>query len=67
MRDVPVIDSTGITALESFMVQCRHKKIRLVLCEIRAQPKKALERAGFFADLGADNMADTLEEAAANI
>jgi SulP family sulfate permease len=63
MRDVPVIDSTGITALESFMIQCRHRKIRLILCEIREQPKKALDKAGFTADLGAANIAVTLEEA----
>jgi SulP family sulfate permease len=63
MRDVPVIDSTGITALESFMAQCRHRKIRLILCEIRTQPKKALDKAGFTADLGAGNIAATLEDA----
>ncbi|MDR2741361.1 MAG: STAS domain-containing protein [Treponema sp.] len=63
MRDVPVIDSTGISALESFMAQCRHRKIRLILCEIRVQPKKALEKAGFTGELGAGNIADTLEDA----
>jgi SulP family sulfate permease len=63
MRDVPVIDSTGITALESFMIQCRHRKIRLILCEIRTQPKKALEKSGFLGDLGKENVVDTLEEA----
>jgi SulP family sulfate permease len=63
MRDVPVIDSTGITALESFMIQCRHRKIRLILCEIRPQPKKALEKSGFLGDLGREHVVDTLEEA----
>ncbi|MDR3145441.1 MAG: STAS domain-containing protein [Treponema sp.] len=63
MRDVPVIDSTGVSALESFMAQCRHRKIRLILCEIRIQPKKALEKAGFTSELGAENIADTLEDA----
>jgi SulP family sulfate permease len=63
MRDVPVIDSTGITALESFMIQCRHRKIRLILSEIRAQPKKALEKSGFIAELGIENTASSLEEA----
>jgi SulP family sulfate permease len=63
MRDVPVIDSTGITALESFLIQCRHRKIRLILCEIRTQPKKALEKSGFFNDLGTENTAEALEDA----
>jgi SulP family sulfate permease len=65
MRDVPVIDSTGIAALESFMAQCRHQKIRLILCEIRAQPKKILEKSGFSRDLGAENIAPALEDALA--
>jgi SulP family sulfate permease len=63
MRDVPVIDSTGISALESFMAQCRYRKIRLILCEIRVQPQKALEKAGFIGELGAENITGALEDA----
>lgn len=63
MRDVPVVDSTGITALESFLIQCRRRKIRLILCEIRSQPKKVLEKFGFIEELGTANIAETLEEA----
>jgi SulP family sulfate permease len=63
MRDVPVIDSTGIAALESFMIQCRHRKIRLILCEIRPQPRKALEKSGFAAQLGALSIVPTLDDA----
>ncbi|MDR2483211.1 MAG: sulfate permease [Treponema sp.] len=65
MRDVPAIDSTGITALESFLAQCRRGKIRLVLSEARAQPRKALEKAGFIDELGPENLKDTLEDALA--
>ncbi|MDR2797267.1 MAG: STAS domain-containing protein [Treponema sp.] len=63
MRAVPVIDSTGIAALESFLIQCRHRKINLMLCEIREHPGKTLEKAGFIGDLGADRIIPTLEEA----
>jgi SulP family sulfate permease len=63
MRDVPAVDSTGITALESFLTQCRNDKIRLILSEIREQPKKALEKARFIEEIGAENIRDTLEEA----
>ncbi|MFP3043661.1 STAS domain-containing protein [Treponema primitia] len=63
MRDVPAIDSTGITALESFLAQCRHGKIKLIISEVREQPRKAMEKAGFIADLGAENIAVTLEAA----
>jgi SulP family sulfate permease len=63
MRDVPAVDSTGIAALESFLTQCRHHRIRLILCEIREQPRKALEKAGFIDDMGAGNVRKTLEDA----
>ncbi|MDR0553981.1 MAG: STAS domain-containing protein [Treponema sp.] len=63
MADVPAVDSTGITALESFLAQCRRGKIRLILCEIREQPRKALEKAGLIAELGVENIKDTLQAA----
>ncbi|GHV45641.1 sodium-independent anion transporter [Spirochaetia bacterium] len=63
MRDVPAVDSTGITALESFLAQCRHGKIQLILSEIREQPKKALEKAGFLSEIGRENVLDTLGDA----
>jgi SulP family sulfate permease len=63
MRDVPAVDSTGITALESFLAQCRQGKITLIISEVREQPRKALEKAGFITELGPENVAATLEEA----
>jgi SulP family sulfate permease len=63
MRDVPAVDSTGIAALETFFAQCRHDKIPLILCEVREQPMKALEKAGFAADIGKENIKPTLEQA----
>ncbi|GHT52492.1 sodium-independent anion transporter [Spirochaetia bacterium] len=63
MQNVPAIDSTGITALESLLTQCRRGKIRLILCEIRSQPQKALEKAGFINEIGKENVLDTLDEA----
>ncbi|GHV32859.1 sodium-independent anion transporter [Spirochaetia bacterium] len=63
MRDVPAVDSTGITALESFLAQCRQGKIKLIISEVREQPRHALEKAGFITEIGAGNVAATLEEA----
>jgi len=63
MRAVPAIDSTGIAALESFWMQCKSKKIRLVLCECHHQPRAALQKSGFAGALGAENIIDTLDEA----
>jgi SulP family sulfate permease len=63
MRDVPAVDSTGIAALESFLTQCRRDNIRLILTEVRDQPRKALVKAGFIGAIGADNIRETLEDA----
>jgi SulP family sulfate permease len=63
MRDVPAVDSTGIAALESFLAQCRHGKIRLILCEVREHPRQALRKAGFIGELGELNVSDSLEAA----
>jgi SulP family sulfate permease len=63
MRAVPAIDSTGIAALESFLMNCRNKKIRLIITEICPQPKSALEKAGFTAACGHENFIATLDEA----
>jgi SulP family sulfate permease len=63
MRDVPVIDASGIAALESFMMQCKIRKVTLILSEIREQPRKALRKYGFIANLGTNNLKDTVEEA----
>jgi SulP family sulfate permease len=63
MRDVPAVDSTGIAALESFLAQCRHGKIRLILCETRAHPLSTLKKAGFIDELGPANISASLEAA----
>jgi SulP family sulfate permease len=63
MRDVPVIDASGIAALEAFTMQCKSRKVTLILSEIREQPHKALRKYGFIAALGTDNLKDTIEEA----
>jgi SulP family sulfate permease len=66
MRAVPAIDSTGIAALESFLLNCRKRKIRLIITEICPQPKAALDKAGFTDSCGRENFIATLEEALAH-
>ncbi|GHU48615.1 sodium-independent anion transporter [Spirochaetia bacterium] len=63
MKEVPVIDTTGIIALESFLAQCRSDKTQLVLCEVHDQPLRALQDSGFIDELGREHVWDTLEEA----
>jgi SulP family sulfate permease len=51
MRNVPVIDATGASAMLKFLGQCRAMGTRVILSGVRPQPRKAI------ADMCA-NMAD---------
>jgi sulfate permease, SulP family len=44
MDSVPYIDSSGATALESFARQARGNGTRVILCELREQPRLLLTR-----------------------
>lgn len=63
MKDVPAIDSTGISILENFVNQYKNKKIRIILCDIQAQPMRALNKAGFIKEIGKENIAEDLDKA----
>jgi SulP family sulfate permease len=64
LREVPVIDATGIGALRSFADRCRRDGTRLVLVGLQPAVRSALERMAVLprADIG---LAATLEEAVA--
>lgn len=48
LRSVPAIDATAYQALLAVRDQCRHKRTRLLLAELQAQPAKMLDKYGFF-------------------
>jgi SulP family sulfate permease len=48
VRSVPAIDATAYQALLSLRDQCRHKRTRLLIAELQAQPAKMLNKYGFF-------------------
>jgi SulP family sulfate permease len=47
MRDVPLVDSTAIGALNELAETCRRRGCRIILSGLRAQPRAALHRSGF--------------------
>ncbi len=46
MRLVPMIDASGIDAIENLVERCRRHGTRLVLSGVQAQPREALARMG---------------------
>jgi SulP family sulfate permease len=47
MRNVPMIDSSGVAALSDFMRRCRARGVAVIVSGIRPQPSEVLARMGF--------------------
>ncbi len=47
MRDVPLIDSTALSALEDVAVLCNRQQCRIVIAGLQQQPRQAMHRIGF--------------------
>src|SRR3546814_8405016 len=62
MRNVPMIDSSGVAALSDFMRRCRARGVVVIVSGIRPQPKEVLARMGF--GTGAGGRHDNLRLAA---
>jgi SulP family sulfate permease len=65
MRNVPVIDASGIRVLDDLFRSFSHQGIRFVIAGIQAQPLGALERAGKLDEYGRKNFVATLDQALA--
>jgi len=63
LRNVPAIDSTGISTIEDFYEDCRKNKIILLLSGIHAQPLFAAEKAGLIEKIGIDNCCGNIDDA----
>jgi SulP family sulfate permease len=63
MGHVPFVDATGILAIEEIISDFRRHGAAVLLAELRPNVRYKLERAGILDHLGAENLADTLEQA----
>ncbi len=63
MRDVSLLDSTGIRALRDVIARSRKDRTLVLISEVHAQPAIALERSGLKEELGPENLVMTLEDA----
>jgi SulP family sulfate permease len=65
MGHVPFVDTTGILAIEEIISDFRRHGAVVLLAELRPNVRYKLERAGVLEHLGAENIADSLEQARA--
>jgi SulP family sulfate permease len=63
LRNMTAIDGTGLHALEHFADVLRASGRSLILCGMRDQPARMMERAEFHQHLGDANLAPTIEAA----
>jgi sulfate permease, SulP family len=62
MRHVPIVDSTGLNVLRDLIRRTQKDGTRVMLVELRDQPRSAIEHGGLVELLGQDGIRDTLEE-----
>ena len=63
MRKVPFIDSTGIHNLENLCLMSQKEKITIVLSGVNDKVHRVLEKSGFYALLGEDNICPNIHVA----
>ncbi len=63
MRHVPVVDATGLHALEQLYKRCRKEGIVFLMSEVQGQPMRAIVRSRRLPLFGRRNLAKTFEHA----
>ena len=63
LRDVPVIDSTGLHALKDVVKRSKREGTRVILAEVQGPVRRVVARSELGDLLGADLMSGTIEEA----
>ena len=63
MRNVPVMDASGIRVLDDLFKSFSHHGVRFVIAGVQPQPLEALERAGKLDEYGRENFVANIDEA----
>jgi SulP family sulfate permease len=60
LRNMTALDATGLLAFEDLAERLRHTGRALLVCGAPAQPRALMERSGFAAKIGRDNLCDNV-------
>jgi SulP family sulfate permease len=63
MRHVPMIDATGIKALEEIVHRHFHEKTAVILSGVQPEVREYLQNAGFVAKIGEKNVTANIDQA----
>jgi len=61
MKNVPVIDASGLQAFEALIKNCERNHTRLVICEIRTNIMEKMLRSGIAQKVGKENIIDHIK------
>src|SRR6185295_7992334 len=61
LNRVPVIDATGLYALEKVYEHLTARGVKLILSSVRAQPRRVMAKTGFLDRIGAENIHPDIE------
>lgn len=64
MKNVPIIDASGLQAFEELIKNCERNHTRLVLCETRANIMEKMVRSGIAQKVGQENIIDNIRSLA---
>lgn len=65
MRRVPVVDATGLAALEDVFNKTAREGTRLILSGVHPQPREALRKMGLLERIGPENVLSDIDKALA--
>ena len=65
MRNVPTLDISALRTLHSIHSFCGENGITLLLSHVNEQPMSVMQKAGFFAEVGAANFMENIDAALA--
>jgi SulP family sulfate permease len=65
MRSVPVMDTTGLNALETFSATCARNRATLILSGVQPEPFKLIKSSGLLKTLGERNVTNHIDKALA--
>ena len=63
LRKVPVIDATGLHALEEFHDRCRRHGTVLILSGVQPEPLRVFRKVEFDLEVGRENIAENIDRA----
>lgn len=61
MRNVPMMDISGLEALEETFEICKKRKMTLILSHVNEQPYHVMEKAGFIEKIGRENICKNID------